>query len=45
MSTAVRKPLSWFMLVPQPGKNCSQLELAQLGESLKICQLQPVVVV
>lgn len=42
MATLAIKPLDWFKLGPQPRKHFDEAELRQLGESLKIKQLQPV---
>ncbi|MBE7557939.1 ParB/RepB/Spo0J family partition protein [bacterium] len=37
------KPLSWFKVASQARKHFDEAELRQLGESLKVRQLQPVV--
>jgi ParB family chromosome partitioning protein len=37
-----RKPLAWFKTKPQARKEFDEAELRQLGESLKVRQLQPV---
>ena len=42
MSALQTKPLSWFKVNPQVRKTFSEQELRQLGESLKVKQLQPV---
>lgn len=36
------KPLSWFKVAPQARRHFDESELRQLGESLKVKQLQPV---
>jgi ParB/RepB/Spo0J family partition protein len=36
------KPLSWFKVAPQARRHFDETELRQLGESLKVKQLQPV---
>lgn len=36
------KPLSWFKIAPQARRHFDEAELRQLGESLKVKQLQPV---
>lgn len=36
------KPLSWFKVAPQARRHFDEAELRQLGESLKVKQLQPV---
>ena len=38
-----RKPLSWYKTAPQARQHFDDAELRQLGESLKVKQLQPVV--
>ncbi len=43
MATLATKPLSWFKTAPQARKHFDEAELRQLGESLKVRQLQPVV--
>jgi ParB family transcriptional regulator, chromosome partitioning protein len=43
MTQTVKKPLSWFKTRPQARKRFDESELKQLGESLKVRQLQPVV--
>ncbi len=42
MATLSFKPLGWFKTGPQPRKHFDEGELRQLGESLKVKQLQPV---
>jgi ParB family transcriptional regulator, chromosome partitioning protein len=42
MATLAFKPLDWFKLGPQPRKQFDESDLRQLGESLKVKQLQPV---
>jgi len=42
MATLTQKPLSWFKVAPQPRTHFDEGELRQLGESLKVRQLQPV---
>lgn len=37
------KPLKWFQTAPQSRKHFDEAELRQLGESLKVRQIQPVV--
>ena len=39
--TVTKKPLTWFKVNPQVRKQFSEQELRQLGESLKVRQLQP----
>jgi len=43
MAEIVKKPLGWFKAKPQARKRFDEKELRQLGESLKVRQLQPVV--
>lgn len=43
MATLTQKPLKWFKVAPQARKHFDEAELRQLGESLKVRQLQPVV--
>ncbi len=42
MATLTSKPLNWFKVSPQARKHFDETELRQLGESLKVRQLQPV---
>ncbi len=42
-ATLTNKPLSWFKVAPQARRHFDETELRQLGESLKVRQLQPVV--
>jgi len=42
MATLSFKPLSWFKVGPQARKHFEEADLRQLGESLKVKQLQPV---
>jgi ParB family chromosome partitioning protein len=42
MTTFAVKPLPWFKVNPQARKSFDEQELRQLGESLKVRQLQPV---
>src|SRR5689334_17253755 len=42
MPQLARKPLSWFKINPQVRKQFDEADLKQLGESLKVKQLQPV---
>jgi ParB family chromosome partitioning protein len=42
MANLTYKPLSWFKVGPQARKHFEEAELRQLGESLKVKQLQPV---
>jgi ParB/RepB/Spo0J family partition protein len=42
MPQLIRKPLSWFKINPQVRKQFDEAGLKQLGESLKVKQLQPV---
>ena len=43
MLQVVKKSLSWFKARPQARKRFDEKELRQLGESLKLRQLQPLV--
>jgi ParB family transcriptional regulator, chromosome partitioning protein len=43
MTQMVKKTLSWFKTRPQARKRFDEQELRQLGESLRVRQLQPVV--
>jgi ParB family transcriptional regulator, chromosome partitioning protein len=43
MAHEVNKPVSWFKARPQARKRFEEAELRQLGESLKVRQLQPLV--
>ena len=43
MTVNCKKPLSWFKAKPQARKQFDEKELRQLGESLKVRQLQPLV--
>ena len=43
MAQVVKKPVSWFKAKPQARKRFDEKELRQLGESLKVRQLQPLV--
>jgi ParB/RepB/Spo0J family partition protein len=43
MVQVVKKSLSWFKVRPQARKRFDEKELRQLGESLKVRQLQPLV--
>lgn len=43
MPSLTQKPLKWFKPAPQARKHFDEAELRQLGESLKVRQLQPVV--
>lgn len=43
MVLVVKKPLSWFKVRPQARKRFDEKELRQLGESLKVRQLQQLV--
>lgn len=42
MPTLATKPLSWFKVAAQARRHFDETELRQLGESLKVRQLQPV---
>jgi len=42
MATLTNKPLNWFKVTPQARRHFDEAELRQLGESLKVKQLQPV---
>lgn len=42
MTKLERKPLDWFKMAPQARQHFDEEELRQLGESLKVKQLQPV---
>lgn len=42
MPEFTRKPLNWFKVSPQVRKQFDENELRQLGESLKVKQIQPV---
>ena len=42
MATLSFKPLGWFKVGPQARKHFEETDLRQLGESLKVKQLQPV---
>lgn len=42
MATLASKPLGWFKVGPQARKHFEEADLRQLGESLKVKQLQPV---
>lgn len=42
MATLASKPLNWFKVAPQARRHFDEAELRQLGESLKVKQLQPV---
>jgi ParB/RepB/Spo0J family partition protein len=42
MPVLASKPLSWFKVAPQARRHFDEAELRQLGESLKVNQLQPV---
>ena len=42
MATLSFKPLGWFKVGPQARKHFEEADLRQLGESLKVKQLQPV---
>lgn len=42
MPVLATKPLSWFKVAPQARRHFDEAELRQLGESLKVKQLQPV---
>jgi len=42
MATLTNKPLNWFHVAPQARRHFDEAELRQLGESLKVKQLQPV---
>jgi ParB family chromosome partitioning protein len=42
MATLTNKPLTWFKVAPQARRHFEEAELRQLGESLKVKQLQPV---
>lgn len=42
MATLTNKPLNWFKVAPQARRHFDEAELRQLGESLKVKQLQPV---
>lgn len=41
-ATLTNKPLTWFKVAPQARRHFEEAELRQLGESLKVKQLQPV---
>ena len=43
MPSLTQKPLKWFKVAPQARKHFDEAELRQLGESLKVRQIQPVV--
>ena len=43
MATLTNKPLNWFKVARQARQHFDEAELRQLGESLKVKQLQPVV--
>lgn len=42
MTTLTNKPLNWFKVAPQARQHFDDADLRQLGESLKVKQLQPV---
>ncbi len=42
MATLTNKPLNWFKVAPQARRHFDEAVLRQLGESLKLKQLQPV---
>jgi len=42
MPVLATKPLNWFKVAPQARRHFDEAELRQLGESLKVKQLQPV---
>ena len=42
MATLASKPLNWFKVALQARRHFEEAELRQLGESLKVKQLQPV---
>jgi ParB/RepB/Spo0J family partition protein len=42
MQTLTNKPLNWFKVASQARKHFDEAELRQLGESLRVKQLQPV---
>lgn len=42
MPALASKPLSWFKVAPQVRRHFEEADLRQLGESLKVKQLQPV---
>jgi ParB family chromosome partitioning protein len=42
MPVLATKPLSWFKVAPQARRHFDEAELRQLGESLKVKQVQPV---
>lgn len=42
MATLMNKPLNWFKVAAQARRHFDEPELRQLGESLKVKQLQPV---
>jgi len=42
MATLTKKPLNWFKVASQARRHFDEAELRQLGESLKVKQLQPV---
>ncbi len=42
MANLTSKPLNWFKVAPQARRHFDEAELRQLGESLKVKQLQPV---
>lgn len=42
MATLTNKPLNWFKTAPQVRRHFEEADLRQLGESLKVKQLQPV---
>jgi ParB family transcriptional regulator, chromosome partitioning protein len=43
MAEVIKKPVGWFKTRPQARKRFDENELRQLGESLKVRQLQPLV--